>query len=182
MNFVITYSLRSQVRTYNVTCTYMGHGWTPHTCFLKNMHEVVCYRCESVYHDIIPFFFSLHYVYSACHGRPLTLDTHSSVLNSTVSPKWQKLGELLGMDEHRLDEIFTNNKTNEEHLRAVLEVWLRKSNNSKWSDVDDTFSNIGKDYLAGKGEGEGEGEGEGRRGWGKREGMLSTSTFWYCYR
>ena len=143
----------------------MGHGRIPHTCFLKsnyNMHEVVCYRCESVYHNIIPLFF-LHYVHSAFHGRPLTLETHSSVLNSTVSPKWQKLGELLGMDEHQLDKIFTNNKTNEEYLRAVLEVWLQKSNNSKWSDVANTFSKIGKDYLAGKGEGEGEG-GKGGRG------------------
>ena len=70
------------------------------------------------------------------------------------------MGELLGMDEHQLDEIFTNNKTNEEYLRAVLKVWLQKSNNSNWSDVADTFSKIGKDYLGGGGGGEG-----GRRGW-----------------
>ena len=50
------------------------------------------------------------------------------------------------MDEHQLDKIFTNNKTNEEYLRALLEVWLQKSNNSKWSDVADK---IGKDYLVG---------------------------------
>lgn len=95
-------------------------------------------------HHIISLFF-LHYVYSAFHGRPLTLETDSSVLNSAVSPKWQKLRELLEINEDKQDKIFTNNKMNEDYLRAVLDLRLQ---NSKRSDMADAFSKTGKDYLA----------------------------------
>jgi len=42
-----------------------------------------------------------------------------------VTAKWQELGEALGMDEDLLDEIFTNNVTDDECLRAALEQWLQ---------------------------------------------------------
>ena len=64
------------------------------------------------------------------------------MLNSAVSPKWQKLGELLEINEDKLDKIFT---MNEDYLRAVLELRLQ---NLKWSDMADAFSKTGKDYLA----------------------------------
>ena len=67
------------------------------------------------------------------------------MLNSAVSPKWQKLGELLEINEDKLDKIFTNNKMNEDYLRAVLELRLQ---NSKWSDMADAFPKTGEDYLA----------------------------------
>ena len=64
------------------------------------------------------------------------------MLNSAVSPKWQKLGELLEINEDKLDKIFT---MNEDYLRAVLELRLQ---NLKRSDMADAFSKTGKDSLA----------------------------------
>ena len=51
------------------------------------------------------------------------------------------------MDEDLLDEIFTNNETDEECLKAMLEVWLQKSTNPTWKDVTDALSEIGKNQL-----------------------------------
>ena len=65
-----------------------------------------------------------------------------------MTPKWQELGQQLGIDEDLLDEIYTNNQRDEECLRAILEVWLQISMNPKWSDVTDAILKIGKDHLA----------------------------------
>ena len=51
------------------------------------------------------------------------------------------------MDEDLLDEIFTNNETDEECLKVMLEVWLQKSTNPTWKDVTDALSKIGKNQL-----------------------------------
>ena len=66
-----------------------------------------------------------------------------------MTTKWQKLGELLAMDEDLLDEIFTNNETDEECLKAMLELWLQKSMNPTWKDVTDALSTIGKNLDVG---------------------------------
>ena len=44
-----------------------------------------------------------------------------------LAPKWQSLGEALSLDEDRLDEIFTNNETDEACLREMLEVYMKRS-------------------------------------------------------
>ena len=85
---------------------------------------------------------------AACRVRPLTLESLLTELHPTVTPKWPKLGELLGLDEDLLDEIFTNTEADEECFRAMLEVWLQKSTNPTWKDVTDALSESGEDQLA----------------------------------
>ena len=85
---------------------------------------------------------------AACRVRPLTLETLLTELHPTVTPMWQKLGELLAMDGDLLDEIFTNNETDEECLSSMLEVWLEKSTNPTWKHVTDALSESREDGLA----------------------------------
>ena len=65
-----------------------------------------------------------------------------------MTDQWKKLGELLRIDEDLLDEIFTNNETNEDCLKAVLEVWLQKSTNLTWKDVTRALKELGNVGLA----------------------------------
>ena len=65
-----------------------------------------------------------------------------------MNPKWQKFGEMLGMDEDLLDEIFTNHERNEECLRDVLDMWVKKSENPTWRAVTDALQKIGENKLA----------------------------------
>jgi len=65
-----------------------------------------------------------------------------------MSPKWQQLGELLGMDEYLLDEIFTNHDRDEECLRDMLGMWFKKSENPTWRPVTDALRKIGEGLLA----------------------------------
>jgi len=64
-----------------------------------------------------------------------------------MTPKWKQLAEVIGIDEDLVDEIFTNNEGDEECLRAVLEVWMKKS--PTWTTVTDSLNKIGEDQLAG---------------------------------
>ena len=41
--------------------------------------------------------------------------------------KWKEVGEALGFDEDHLDEIFTNNETDEDCLQAMLEFYFKNS-------------------------------------------------------
>ena len=65
-----------------------------------------------------------------------------------VTSKWEKLGEALGLDEDRLDEIFTNNQSEEECLRDMLEVWFKKSYKPTWWKVANALHAIGEGQLA----------------------------------
>lgn len=76
----------------------------------------------------------------------ISLDILFSELYSVV-PKWKQLAEVIGIDEDLVDEIFTNNESDEECLRAVLEVWMKKS--PTWRTVTDSLHKIGEDQLAG---------------------------------
>ena len=87
-------------------------------------------------------------LYVACQGRSLTLETLFTKLHPTVTDQWKKLGELLRIDEDLLDEIFTINETDEECLKAVLEVWLQKSTNLTWRDMTHALKRIGNVELA----------------------------------
>lgn len=61
-----------------------------------------------------------------------------------MSHKWKQLVEVIGLDIN--DEIFTNNEGDEVCLRAVLEVWIKKS--LTWKTVIDSLRKIGEDELA----------------------------------
>lgn len=61
-----------------------------------------------------------------------------------MTSQWQKLGELLGVDEYRLDEIYTNNEEEEECLRVMLQLWFRNPQ----VNVADALKTIGENQLA----------------------------------
>ena len=111
----------------------------------KGVSSHPLHHMELVIAVLPPFSSSL---YVACQSRPLTLETVFTELHPTVVEQWQKLGELLAMDEDLLDEIFTNNETNEDCLKAVLEVWLQKSTNLTWTDVTHALKELGNVELA----------------------------------
>ena len=61
-----------------------------------------------------------------------------------MTAQWKKLGELLEIDEDRLDEIYTNNETDEECLRVMLQLWLQNPQ----ANVTDALKTIGENQLA----------------------------------
>jgi len=63
-----------------------------------------------------------------------------------MSHKWKQLAEVIAIDEDLVDEIFTNNEGDKVCLRAVLEVWIKKS--VTWKTVIDSLRKIGEDELA----------------------------------
>lgn len=65
-----------------------------------------------------------------------------------MNSKWQQLGEMLGIDEDQLDEIFTNHQRDEECLRDVLGTWFKKSVNPTWRAVTDALQQIEEGQLA----------------------------------
>lgn len=71
------------------------------------------------------------YYYIYCYietslNLPLTVDQLLPILLPCAS-KWQSLGKALSLDEDRLDEIFTNNETNEACLQEMLELYFKRS-------------------------------------------------------
>jgi len=79
--------------------------------------------------------------------RSLNVDNLFTELHS-LSSEWQKLGEALGLDEDLLDEIFTNNESEEECLRVMLEVWFQKSWKPTWRVVANALVAIEENQLA----------------------------------
>ena len=50
--------------------------------------------------------------------------------------KWQSLGEALLLDEDRLDEIYTNNETDEACLQEMLELYMMRSDlEHSWEEI-----------------------------------------------
>lgn len=78
--------------------------------------------------------------------RSLSVDNLFTELHS-VKSEWQKLGEALGLDEDRLDEIFTNNESEEECLRVMLATWFQKSWKPTWRVVANALVAIGENQL-----------------------------------
>ena len=61
------------------------------------------------------------------------------------APKWQSLGEALSLDEDRLDEIYTNNETNEVCLHVMLEVYMMRSDlKHSWEEIHAAIKKIRK--------------------------------------
>ena len=80
-------------------------------------------------------------------STPVNLENLFDALHPTVTPKWKLLGQVLGVDEDHIDEIFTDGETDEECLKNVLEVWIKKSSPT-WKEVADTVQKIGENKLA----------------------------------
>ena len=63
--------------------------------------------------------------------------------------KWQSLGKALSLDEDRLDEIFTNNETDEACLEKMLEHYLQRSDlNHSWEEIEAALEKIVKGESA----------------------------------
>lgn len=81
-------------------------------------------------------------------STPVNLENLLSGLHPAVTPKWQQLAEVLGVDEDLIDEIFTNsNGMDVECLNDILKIWLKKSSLT-WKCVADALHKIGEDQLA----------------------------------
>ena len=81
-------------------------------------------------------------------STPVNLENLFDTLHPAVTPKWKQLAEVLGVDEDLIDEIFTNNNgMDEECLKDILEIWLKKSSPT-WKSVADVAQKIGEDQLA----------------------------------
>ena len=53
--------------------------------------------------------------------------------------KWKEIGEALQFDEDHLDEIFTNNETDEDCLSTMLEFYFKNSDyDHSWEEIDKT--------------------------------------------
>ena len=60
-----------------------------------------------------------------------------------VASKWQSLGEALSLDEDHLDEIFTNNETDEACLQVMLEVYLARADlDHSWEEIQAALKKI----------------------------------------
>ena len=58
--------------------------------------------------------------------------------------KWQSLGEALSLVDDRLDEIYTNSKTDEACLQEMLELYLARSDlNHSWEEIQEALKKIG---------------------------------------
>lgn len=56
--------------------------------------------------------------------------------------KWKEIGEALKFGEDHLDEIFTNNETDEDCLQAMMEFYLRNSDfEHSWKEIDRAIIN-----------------------------------------
>ena len=66
---------------------------------------------------------------------PLTVERLFPALLYLAS-KWQSLGKALSLNKDRLDEIFTNNKTDEACLREMLKVYMMRSDlKHSWKEI-----------------------------------------------
>ena len=80
-------------------------------------------------------------------STPVNSENLFDALHPAVTPKWQQLAKMLGVDEDLTDEIFTNNNgIDEECLKDILDVWLKKSSPT-WKGVADALQRIGEDQL-----------------------------------
>ena len=73
---------------------------------------------------------------------PFTLE-HLLPELMAVASKWLSLGEALSLDEDRLDEIFTNNETDEACLQDMLEVYMARADlGHSWEEIQAALEKI----------------------------------------
>ena len=69
----------------------------------------------------------------------------------SIASKWHSLGEALSLGEDRLDEIFTNNETDEACLRDILEFCDEQSDSQyTWEEIVAVLIKIGQKEIAEK--------------------------------
>ena len=74
--------------------------------------------------------------------KPVTLE-HLLPELLLLASKWQSLGEALSLDEDELDEIFTNNETDEACLEVMLEHYMaRPYLNHSWEEIQKALKQI----------------------------------------
>ena len=60
-----------------------------------------------------------------------------------MASKWLALGEALSLDEDRLDEIFTNNETEEACLHVMLEHYMMRSDlKHSWEEIETAMNKV----------------------------------------
>ena len=75
-------------------------------------------------------------------SEPLTIEQLFSFLLPHIS-KWQSLGSALSLDEDRLDEIFTNNMTEEACLQQMLELYMKRTDlDHSWEEIKAALAKI----------------------------------------
>ena len=86
--------------------------------------------------DVMTFLFSHYELYvDDLSPVPFTIE-HLLPELMCVASKWQALGEALSLDEDHLDEIFTNNETDEACLHEMLEHYMMRSDlQHSWEEV-----------------------------------------------
>ena len=65
-----------------------------------------------------------------------------------MAAKWLSLGEALSLDEDRLDEVYTNNETDEACLQEMLEVYMARSDFShSWEEIQEALKKIREESV-----------------------------------
>lgn len=60
-----------------------------------------------------------------------------------MDPKWQSLGKALSLNEDCLDEILTNNETDETRLSEMLEVYMmRPDMKHSWEEMEEAVKKV----------------------------------------
>ena len=61
----------------------------------------------------------------------------------SLASKWQAVGEALSLDEDLLDEIFTNNVTDEACLRNMLELYMKRCGlKHSWEEIREAMRKV----------------------------------------
>ena len=71
-----------------------------------------------------------------------------------VAKKWKKIGEALGQSEDILDEVYTNNETDECCMENAIELWV-KYHGLSWEKLATVLRGVGEEALANKCQGMG---------------------------
>lgn len=92
------------------------------------------------YHHRKAFSFKLLLIRDRYFKTVMSIDTVTARLLPMVS-KWKEVGEALSIDEDHLDEIFTNNETDEACLQEMLEVYFNQSNfDHSWKEIEQAMA------------------------------------------
>ena len=69
----------------------------------------------------------------------------------SIASKWYSLGEALQLDEDHLDDINTNNETDEACLQDMLEFYMENSDfQHNWKEMADALRKIDEETIAEK--------------------------------
>ena len=132
---MLTYTENKQLKNKSVPKNvekFLGkyHVWT---------HIVLCYVFTCMY--IPPLSFSLS------PGPPTVEEV--VVLLYNVAGQWKEIAAGLVFGEDLIDEIFTNNQTDELCLRHMVEIWVSRLAPS-WETLSLALRDIGRNDLAHK--------------------------------